>query len=509
VTSASVDRSWVQSIDFGTTFTTAAMLPSGGSPQVLEIENSRYLPSVVVRDETGQLVTGRAGARQAVVFPERAERVPKRALVAGSQVVLGGQPVPVADLVAALLGRVYVEATRFQGGTAPGLVVLTHPARWGQEPLGRLREAAARAGIANPVLVAEPVAAAWWYGKPAPGQVVAVFDLGGGTLDTAVLRAEGGGFVVAGQPGGNADLGGEDFDEFLLSRVSELARERDEEIWREVFAGSGARARSDRAHLRSDVTTAKEALSEYLTYELPVAGFADTFRLTRSDLEQLIGPAVDQTVAEMRRTITAAGLSADQLTSVFLTGGSSRIPLIAQRLADSLGTLPQLRDDPKAAVALGALTAATAGTLARRGTGHPAGGDGDQAPRPKRTRAAGFLKAVREVGKAVADGLNAAAEDLSNSGEGALLAGMLMIEDDPVGARDCFRHAAENAPSESVRAEANLYLGAVLAQLGDMAGARAALRKASDAADPEVAAQARRGLGQLLTGTFRLDHPSK
>ena len=354
---------WRLAIDFGTSFTTAAMTRPGdpaGQPVVLEVENSRYLPSAVFRDESGELLTGKAALRQAMVFPERAERVPKRALVAGDQVILGGTPVPVTDLVAALLRRMLAEAARHQDGQAPESVVLTHPARWGEALLSKLREAAGKAGIDDPVLVSEPVAAAWHYARPVADGAVGIFDLGGGTLDTAILRAQGGGYEVAGPPGGDPDLGGEDFDDLLLGWVSGLAQERDEAEWKTLFEGGSARSRRDLALVRQDVITAKEALSEVLTYDLAVVGFDQPFRLTRTEFDKLIGASVDGAAAELARTITAAGMNQDTLTTVFLTGGSSRIPLIAARLAARLGIQPQLRDDPKTAVALGALVAVLA-----------------------------------------------------------------------------------------------------------------------------------------------------
>jgi molecular chaperone DnaK (HSP70) len=348
--------SWVLAVDFGTSNTTAAFADDGGAPQLLQVENSQYLPSVVVADGEGNLLTGKVADRQAVMYPERAERVPKRALVAGGQVVLEGRPFPAEALAGAVLSKVYAEAVRFHGGTAPGTVVLTHPARWGEPLRERLRAAAGLAGMRDPVLLAEPEAAAWYYAPPVAGQLVAVFDLGGGTLDTAVLKAAGGGFVTAGPPGGDAHLGGEDFDALLLEWVGEQARKRDAGLWAEL---DGPRAARDRAHLRRDVTAGKEALSELTTYEVPVPGFAEGIHVRRPDLEELIGEPAGRAVAEMARTIAAVGITPGQLAALYLTGGSSRIPLIAQRLGEALGVVPQLRGDPKAAVVLGALTAHT------------------------------------------------------------------------------------------------------------------------------------------------------
>jgi tetratricopeptide (TPR) repeat protein len=445
---------WVLAIDFGTTNTTAAMVAVGASEaSVLEIENSRYLPSVVFRDEAGQLLTGRAAVGQSMVFPERAERVPKRALVAGGQVILGGVAVPVTDPVAALLRRVHTEAIRFHGGRPPAQVVLTHPARWGEPLLERLRQAAHAAGITNLDTVPEPVAAAWWYARPSSGAVAAIFDLGGGTLDIAVLRADRQDYAVAGQPGGNAELGGEDFDDLLLARISGMALSRNAGEWAAVFDGKSARSRRDLALVRADVTTAKENLSEHLSYDLGVVGFSDAFRITRPELEDLIGPLLDEAVTEMRRTISAAGISPDQLTGLFLTGGSSRIPLIAARLADKLGIRPQLRDDPKTVVALGALAAVNA------------------VPAPP--------------------GHADEAEALVREGD------RLAAESRPAEAESAYRMAIDSG-DRAAAAHAQYRLGVLLSGRGNVNGAYGALQAASDSGDAEWAPTAASSLGMLL-----------
>ena len=151
----------------------------------------------------------------------------------------------------------------------------------------------------------------------------------------------------------------------LLDRFSELARERDEPAWLSVFSGDGIRSRRDLALLRTDVKAAKEALSEHLTYQLAVPGFAEGFRLTRQEFMALIGAKVEDAVAEMRQTIAAADTQPASLSGMYLAGGSSRIPVVAERLAVGLGVQPQLRDDPKAVVALGALAAILTGAGTR------------------------------------------------------------------------------------------------------------------------------------------------
>ena len=352
---------WILAIDFGTSNTTAAMASGDGSEAtVLEVENSRYLPSVVFRDDQGQILTGRSAAQRAVVAPERAERVPKRALVAGDQVILGGSPVPVTELVAAVLRRIYTEAVRFHGGRPPARTLLTCPAQWTSVQRGKLVAAAQAAGISDADLVEEPVAAAWHHAPPAGGHTVAVFDFGGGTLDTAVLRSTGAGYELAGPPGGDANLGGEDFDELLLGKIGDLARDRDAEAWAEFYEGSGRVALRGRALLRGDVRMAKESLSQELVALLAVAGYPEEFRVTRAEFDDLTSEQVAQGVAKLGETITAAGLAPGELDAIYLTGGTSRVPAIAAAVAAATGKVPELHADPKAVVALGALSYAAA-----------------------------------------------------------------------------------------------------------------------------------------------------
>lgn len=290
---------------------------------------------------------------------------------------------------------------------------------------------------------------------------------------------------MAGPPGGDASLGGEDFDELFLARVSDLARSRDLAEWTELFDGQASRSRRELARLRADVTTAKEALSEIRGYDLAVAGFAEAFRLTRGELEELIEPAVDSATAEMLRTITAAALSPDELTGLFLTGGSSRIPLIAVRLTEKLGVQTRLGNDPKAVVALGALIAASSvNTQAAAQALHDEGdrlrglGRSDEA-------VATYRRAVETKDPVVAPG---AAIDLGS---------MLRERGDIAGAKASYQFSIEAGnPVQVARALYNL--SRILYEEGDVPGAVAALRRAADSDDFEAGPAAGNNLGVAL-----------
>ena len=347
-------------IDFGTSFTTAATLV-GGRAEVLEIDGSKYVPSLVCVDDDGTILTGRDAVNEAAMAPDRTERVPKRALVASEQVLLGTRTVTTVDLVAAVLARVAGEASRRFSGRRPTRVVLTHPARWqaGGTELRRLTEAAERAGLGEPDLVAEPVAAAHHYvrtGDAVPdGRMIGVYDFGGGTFDTAVLRRRRDGFELAGSPGGDVALGGEDLDAAFMEILAEHAEALDPDTWNALWEAEGRVAERHRTLLRRDITQAKEALSRLPAVNLWVAGYDDEIRVTRREYEKAVEPLLARSVSELQDTVARAGTTPDALVDVYLTGSTSRTPRISALLADLLGHVPGMRDDPKAVVVLGAL----------------------------------------------------------------------------------------------------------------------------------------------------------
>lgn len=349
---------WSLAIDFGTCFTCAAIMVDGRA-EVLEVDNSRYLPSMVYRDEHGTLLTGRLAASQAAVSPANVARTPKRALAQGAPLLLGGAPVAAEDLVAAVLSTMATEATRRAGGQPPEQVVLTHPAAWDDQQIATLSEAARRAQLGAVRFVPEPVAAAAFYTQSENipiGAHVAVYDLGGGTFDIAVLRRTQTGFDVIAQDGSD-HIGGEDFDEALYELVADHAMTLDPAAWQDFTQATGPRATRDQALLRRDITEAKELLSVELTRTI-LAG-DQAIRITRDELNNTIEADIRHTVTEFQRVLTSAGLTPGDLTAVYLTGGSSRTPLVSDLLSQLLGRTPDLAGDPKAVVALGALSSAS------------------------------------------------------------------------------------------------------------------------------------------------------
>jgi molecular chaperone DnaK (HSP70) len=349
-------------IDFGTSHTVAAVRDGSGAGRPLLFDGSPLLPSGVYLDPGGTLVAGREAARAARLDPARFEPHPKRRVDDGS-VLLGDREVPVPDLVAAVLRRVRAEARRFVGDDAP--VFLAHPAGWSAPRQAVLREAAARAGWPAPRLVPEPVAAAGYFtavlrAAVPPGGCLAVYDLGGGTFDAAVVRRLGTGFEVL-SADGLADVGGVDFDQALVEHLGRgYARSRTA-VWQGVVRPGGAAARRQRALLYDDVRGGKEALSRMSAADVHLPVLDVSAHVTRDELENLIREPLIATVDCLSATVAAAGLVPQDLVGVFLVGGSSRIPLAARLIHTRLGVAPTALEQPETVVAQGALCLPEAG----------------------------------------------------------------------------------------------------------------------------------------------------
>ena len=267
-------------------------------------------------------------------------------------------------MVAGVLARVGEAARMRQGQASAEWVRMTNPAGWGEERQAVLREAARRAGLGEVELMTEPEAAAWFFVEDRrgeepvaePGRCVAVYDLGGGTFDTAILRRSEQGFELAGPPGGLDWFGGEDFDQRLYDWVLGRVYELDVETWRSLKEQETAGWRRARLQLREDVRQAKEALSTMAHVSVPVSKGEEVIdvEVTRAEFESLIQADLRRTVDILEKTARDAGVTGDEIAAVYLTGGSSRVPLAAA-LASEFHPHTYTRPDPKTLVAQGAL----------------------------------------------------------------------------------------------------------------------------------------------------------
>jgi molecular chaperone DnaK len=352
-------------IDLGTTFAAAAVDVAGRTQVVTLDHRSTVVPSVAYVGADGTTVVGAAAERRGAQDPERLARQIKRRVGDSVPLILGGVAVTAEGLMAALLAWVHAQVVEQRGGP-PEAVAVTHPANWGAFKRERLADIIRLSGVggsAEVVTLTEPEAAALSYAaaeRVPAGEVVAVYDLGGGTFDASVLRKSATGFEVLGTPSGIEHLGGVDLDEAVFAHVVRtLGVDLDE------LPGDDVTLRAI-ARLRADCVDAKEALSADTEATLTVAlpGVTGDVRITRAEMEAMVRPLLDQSATALRHAIASADLAPEDVDRVLLAGGSSRVPLVAEVVSGALGRPVALDAHPKHATALGAALAARAHVVA-------------------------------------------------------------------------------------------------------------------------------------------------
>ncbi len=346
-------------VDFGSSHTVTVVHVPGYAPRVVTVDGEPWLSSAVFLSRDDALVVGADALRMGVADPSRLETGAK-ARLSEREVLLGDTVVPVATVVRAVLAKA-VRAAAAVAGAPVDHLVLTHPAGWSTERLGRLLSAAS--GVVPRIsTIAEPVGAGVWFATRGEvgvdgadrlplGASVGVLDVGGGTVDVAVVRREATGIVVVARAA-IPDLGGGDFDQrladHLLATVPGLADRLADESTPELV-----RLR-ERMAFRQEVRRAKELLSRHDRVGVRLPGGLPAATLTRADLERVLYRDLDRITAFTLRAVLNAGVEAHELTALQLVGGSTRIPLLRRLLAEVVPVPIQLDDQPESVVALGA-----------------------------------------------------------------------------------------------------------------------------------------------------------
>ena len=352
---------WHIAVDFGTSNSAAAhTAPMTGAVETLPLSHrSNLIPSAVFVQADGAIHCGDSAISLGRRDPSRLVPAPKR-YIGHDQVQVAGQDVPLNALIGAVLYGVLERGRAQHSGENPTTVTLTHPESWSVHNVDMLLSAAATVGLSKDTIrtISEPRAAAIHYAAqqhiPA-GSHVAVFDFGGGTLDIAVLRAEqNGDFSVVAAKGDNT-LGGRTIDNVLYRWVLDQVEHNDPDTADELKSAAVSVMHS----LDQSIREAKEMLSDTSSATITVStprGEHD-FLITRDEFNTLIDKVVGRAVELTQAALSQAGV--DKSTPIYMTGGSSRIPYVQNRLGE-VGTVMTL-DDPKTVVARGALAATMMG----------------------------------------------------------------------------------------------------------------------------------------------------
>ncbi|WP_205326766.1 Hsp70 family protein [Glycomyces sp. YM15] len=347
-------------VDFGTSHTIAVVRRADGSLRPLLFDGAPLMPSAVCADADGGLLVGRDAVHAGRRHPERFEPNPKR-LIDRPSTLLGAREYPIADLIAAVLDAVAAECRRVVG--QPSQVTLTVPAEWGPARRQVIEDAAARSGLGQVRLVPEPVAAATYYAEAlkhrmAVGSSIVVYDLGAGTFDASVVRRTEHGFTTVALDG-RSDLGGLDIDAALIEHLGTTYGDR--EGWKRLVIPSTVEERRYFREFQEEVRGAKERLSRHQQSDISIPLLDVEAHLTRTELEQIAHPHLEQTIRVTQAVIRAAGLDMAASAGVFLVGGASRMPLVGTMLHRALGSAPTVLDQPEVVVAEGSVLWTQAG----------------------------------------------------------------------------------------------------------------------------------------------------
>ncbi|MFH2244538.1 Fe-S protein assembly chaperone HscA [Enterobacter sichuanensis] len=347
-------------IDLGTTNSLVATVRSGQAETLADEQGRHLLPSVVHYQPQGHAVgyDARANAaRDPANTISSVKRMMGRSLAdiqtryphLPYQLQASENGLPMIATAAGLLNPIRVSAdilkalaaraTATLGGDLDG-VVITVPAYFDDAQRQGTKDAARLAGLHVLRLLNEPTAAAIAYGLDSGQEgVIAVYDLGGGTFDISILRLSRGVFEVL-ATGGDSALGGDDFDHLLADYIREQAGIADR---------SDARVQRE---LLDAAIDAKIALSDAPSASVNVAGWQG--EITRDQFNDLIAPLVKRTLLACRRALKDAGVEADEVLEVVMVGGSTRVPLVRERVGEFFGRTPLTAIDPDKVVAVGA-----------------------------------------------------------------------------------------------------------------------------------------------------------
>ena len=364
-------------IDLGTTNSCVAVMEGGQAKVIENAEGARTTPSIVAFTEDGQKLVGTPAKRQAVTNPKNTLFATKRLIgrrfddphvqkdlattpfsVVRSDggdawVEAGGQRYSPSQAGAFVLGKMKETAEAYLGRPVAHAVV-TVPAYFNDGQRQATKDAGKIAGLDVLRIINEPTAAALAYGlDKKDGQVVAVYDLGGGTFDVSVLEISGGVFEVK-ATNGDTLLGGEDFDIVLLNWLQdEFKKDQAIDLSTDKLAVQRLREAAEKAKTELSSTGSTEINLPFITADASGPKHLNV-KLSRAKLEELTGSLVERTLEPCKSCLRDAGVSTSEVDEVILVGGMTRMPKVQSTVSTFFGKDAFKGVNPDEVVALGA-----------------------------------------------------------------------------------------------------------------------------------------------------------
>jgi len=340
-------------IDLGTTNSCVAVMEGSEAVVIPNPEGNRTTPSVVAFSKTGERLIGQVAKRQAVTNPDRTVQSIKREMGTNYKVGIDEKQYSPQEVSAMILAKLKSDAEAYLGQTV-SQAVITVPAYFSDAQRQATKDAGKIAGLEVLRIINEPTAAALAYGLDKENdQKILVFDLGGGTFDVSLLEIGDGVFEVLATAGNNR-LGGDDFDNKIVDYlVDTFKADQGVDLRSDKMAMQRLREAAEKSKIElSGVTTSNINLA-YITADSTGPKHMD-ITLTRAKFDELTHSLVEQTMEPVRRAMTDAGLTPNDIDKILLVGGSTRIPAVQDAVKKYFGKDPFKGINPDECVAIGA-----------------------------------------------------------------------------------------------------------------------------------------------------------
>ncbi len=364
-------------IDLGTTNSVVAVMV-GGEPTVIPTrEGERLCPSVVAVNKGHERLVGRVARNQAIVNPENTifsikrfmgrkfedaevqrtlSRVPYKVAKAPNgdvRVVMDDREYSPPEVSAMILSKLKSDAEAYLGESV-SQAVITVPAYFNDAQRNATKDAGKIAGLEVLRIINEPTASSLAYGLDNKrNEVIAVYDLGGGTFDISILDVGEGVFQVR-STSGDTFLGGDDFDIRIIDYlISEFKAQNNMDLNNDRQAMQRLKEAAEKAKIELSTTMQTEINLPYLTADATGPKHL-VLTMTRAKLEQLTGDLIERSMKPVRDALTDAGVKASEIGQVVLVGGMTRMPAVQEAVKKEFGREPHKGVNPDEVVALGA-----------------------------------------------------------------------------------------------------------------------------------------------------------
>ncbi|MBU3915387.1 molecular chaperone DnaK [bacterium] len=364
-------------IDLGTTNSCVAVMEGGGPKVITNAEGTRTTPSVVAFTTSDERLVGQVAKRQAITNPEKTIHSAKRLIgrqydtpvvkndaktlsykiSKGSnglvQIDIGSKKYSPAEISAFVLQKMKQTAEDYLGETVTDAVI-TVPAYFNDSQRQATKDAGKIAGLNVLRVINEPTAAALAYGMDKKKEeLIAIFDLGGGTFDVSILEIGGGVFEVK-STNGDTHLGGEDFDQRIIEYlVAEFKKDQGIDLKNDKMALQRLKEAAEKAKHELSASMETDINLPFITADNSGPKHLN-IKLTRSKFEQLVEDLVERCLEPMRAALKDAGVQANDIHDVILVGGMTRMPKIEQIVEKFFNKAPHKGVNPDEVVALGA-----------------------------------------------------------------------------------------------------------------------------------------------------------